>query len=179
MNILRKTRKSNIRISRRRILILIFSLIMTSFAWIAYIKILKADFEAYINSWNISVIVDKNKNGISDENPEAIDEEIEIDFFEIYPGVSEEVMYIFVKNDGEVPSTITYEITDVKFLGEDYSIQEDAEQYRQDNPGALCIQDYEFVGDNTTSVYGDLYGDVPIIFSKMAFNTGKISTSRL
>ena len=160
MNILRKTRKSNIKISRRRILLLIFSLIMTSFAWIAYIKILKTDFEAHINSWDISVVVDKNKNGVADEQAETIEEAIEINFLEMYPSIDQEIMNVFIKNNGEVPATITYEVTDVKLLGQEYSIQEDAEKYRNENPGALCLQNYNFVGDNTSSIYGELYGDI-------------------
>lgn len=160
MNILRKTRKSNIKISRRRILLLIFSLIMTSFAWIAYIKILKNNFEVHINSWDISVVVDKNGNGIADEEAEAIEEAIEISFLDMYPGIDQEIMHIFIKNNGEVPSTITYEVLDVKLLGEEYSIQEDAEKYRSDNQGALCLQNYNFIGDNTQSIYGDLYGNI-------------------
>lgn len=163
MNILRKTRKSNIKISRRRLILLIFSLIMTSFAWIAYFKVLKTNFEVHINSWNISIFVDENKNGVAEESEEKNkNEAIEVDFLEMYPGMNQEVVDVIIKNNGETPSTIDYIISDIKFLGNEYTIQENAEEYRVNNPDLFCLQKNEIVESGGICTYNLI--DEPEIF---------------
>ena len=65
MNILRKSRKSTIKLDKRKVVLLIFTLIMTTFAWITYSKILLPNLKLHINSWNISIYVDNNKKGVA------------------------------------------------------------------------------------------------------------------
>lgn len=175
MNILRKTRKSNIKISRRRLVLLIFSLIMTSFAWIAYFKILQTNFEVHINSWNISIFVDENKNGVAEESEEKDkDAAIEIDFLELYPGMNQEVMDVIIKNNGETPSTIDYIISDIKFLGNDYTIQENAEEYRANNPDLFCLQKNEYVDSGGIITYDLINESLIFPFKFIIEHTGNI-----
>ena len=67
MNILRKSRKSTIKLDKRKVVLLIFTLIMTTFAWITYSKILLPTLKLHINSWNLAIYVDNNKNGVAEE----------------------------------------------------------------------------------------------------------------
>lgn len=144
MNILRKTRKSNIKISRRRLVLLIFTLIMASFAWIAYFRILKTNFEVHINSWNISLFIDKNQNGVAEQDEEQDkDEVIEVDFLEMYPGMNQEVVDVIIKNNGETLSTIDYIISDIKFLGDDYALVDDINAALAENPNGFFLKNNE------------------------------------
>ena len=151
MNILRKSRKSTIKLDKRKVVLLIFTLIMTTFAWITYSKILLPTLKLHINSWNISIYVDDNKNGVAEEG-ELADKTapIVIQPFEVYPGMNKDVMDVIIKNNGETPSDIAYIISDIKFLGNTYSIQDDASAYRTTNPGAFCLQ------KNTYEDYGGI-----------------------
>ena len=152
MNILRKSRKSTFKLDKRKIVLLIFTLIMTTFAWITYSKVLLPTLKLHINSWNISIYVDNNKNGVAedDEMVEDKNSPIVIQPFEVYPGMNQDIMDVIIKNNGETPSDIAYIISDVKFLGNTYSIQEDAAAYRTTNPGAFCLQ------KNTYEDYGGI-----------------------
>lgn len=154
MNILRKSRKSSIKLDKRKVMLLIFTLIMTTFAWITYSKILLPNLKLHINSWNISIYVDSNKNGVAEDGEliENKDATITIQPFEIYPGMNQSVMDVIIKNNGETPSDIAYVISNIKILGEDYSIQEDAATYRANNSNAHCLQKntYETYGGITT-----------------------------
>ena len=101
MNILRKSRKSTIKLDKRKVVLLIFTLIMTTFAWITYSKILLPNLKLHINSWNISIYVDENKNGVAEEG-EVADKTapIVIQPFEVYPGMNKDVMDVIIKNNG-------------------------------------------------------------------------------
>ena len=152
MNILRKSRKSTFKLDKRKIVLLIFTLIMTTFAWITYSKVLLPTLKLHINSWNISIYVDNNKNGVAedDEMVEDKNSPIVIQPFEVYPGMNKDIMDVIIKNNGETPSDIAYIISDVKFLGNTYSIQDDAAAYRTSNPGSYCLQ------KNTYEDYGGI-----------------------
>lgn len=152
MNILRKSRKSTIKLDKRKVVLLIFTLIMTTFAWITYSKILLPTLKLHINSWNLSIYVDNNGNGVAEETEMVEDKNapIVIQPFEVYPGMNKDVMDVIIKNNGETPSEIAYIISDVKFLGKDYSIQDDAATYRINNPTLSCLQ------KNTYENYGGI-----------------------
>lgn len=151
MNILRKSRKSRIKLDKRRVVLLIFTLIMTTFAWITYSKILLPNLKIHINSWNISIYVDNNQNGVAEESEKVNNNDlINIQPFEIYPGMNQDVMDVIIKNNGETPSEIAYIISDISFLNKTYSIQDDAATYRANNPGSYCLQ------KNTYEDYGGI-----------------------
>lgn len=125
MNLLRKTRKSKIKISKKRCVLVILSLIMVVFAWSAYYSIINPTMNLHINSWNISIYVDENKNKVAEESEERNkNSAIEVNFLEMYPGMNQEVMDVIIKNNGETPSEINYTISDVSILGNTYKLQE-------------------------------------------------------
>ena len=141
MGILRKIRKSNIKITKKRIVLLIFTLIMATFAWIAYYKILSPTFQMHINAWNISIFVDENQNGVAEPAEERDKTSaIEVNFLEMYPDMNQEKVDIIIQNNGDTPAIFTYELSDVAFLGESYLVVDDAEQSRLDDPDGKYIQ---------------------------------------
>lgn len=141
MGILRKIRKSNIKITKKRIVLLIFTLIMATFAWIAYYKILSPTFQMHINAWNISIFVDENQNGVAEPAEERDKTSaIEVNFLEMYPDMNQEKVDIIIQNNGDTPAIFTYELSDVAFLGESYTVVDDAEQSRLENPDGKFIQ---------------------------------------
>lgn len=134
MNILRKSRKSLNRISKKRLLLVIFSLIMTSFAWIAYSKILSPSLDVHIASWNVKFFVDSNKNMVAEDfeeqtaskdNPDATGRTVEVAINTLYPGMDEDIIDVIIRNDGEVPSGITYGINNITMLGQSYELGTD------------------------------------------------------
>lgn len=62
MNILRKSRKSKNKKKLNKFVILIFSLVMTTFAWFAYTKILEPTLKMHILSWNIEYSIAGEKS---------------------------------------------------------------------------------------------------------------------
>lgn len=141
MGILRKIRKSNVKITKKRIVLVIFTLIMATFAWIAYYKILSPTFQMHINAWNLSIFVDENQNGVAEPAEEREKTSaIEVNFLEMYPDMNQEKVDIIIQNNGDTPAIFTYELSDVSFLGDPYEVVDDAEQSRLDNPDKKYIQ---------------------------------------
>lgn len=147
MNILRKSRKSRFKLDKRRFMLLIFTLIMTTFAWITYSKVLLPNLKLHINSWNLAIYVDSNKNGVAEED-EVVEDKlapIVIEPFEVYPGMNQEVIEVLIKNNGEIPSVIGYDIlgAEVNFLGNTYSVVENAAEERVNHPENYYLQENE------------------------------------
>lgn len=142
MNILRKSRKSTIKLDKRKVVLLIFTLIMTTFAWITYSKILLPTLKLHINSWNLAIYVDNNKNGVAEETEMVEDKNapIIIQPFEVYPGMNLDIMDVIIKNNGETPSEIAYIISGVKFLGNAYDIKENALELRVSDPNGYYLK---------------------------------------
>ncbi|MBR3614650.1 MAG: hypothetical protein IKL55_05685 [Clostridia bacterium] len=179
MNILRKTRKSNIRISKKRLVLLIFSLIMTSFAWVAYLKVLNTNSEIHINSWNISLFIDKNKNGVAEASEEVKNkaEAIQIDFADMYPDMNEEVVDVIIKNNGETPTTIDYIISDIAFLGDAYKIVDDIDAAKAEageNSENRFIQKNEYVTSGGLVTYEFINDSENFPFKILIENTASI-----
>lgn len=144
MNILRKSRKSRFKLDKRRFMLLIFTLIMTTFAWITYSKVLLPNLKLHINSWNIEVFVDSNKNGVAEDDEKVADKSapIVIQPFEVYPGMNQDVIEVLIKNNGEIPSIIGYDMLGIQvdILGETYTVVENAAAERTANPGNNYLQ---------------------------------------
>lgn len=126
-------------------MLLIFTLIMTTFAWITYSKVLLPNLKLHINSWNIAIYVDSNKNGVADEEEADKSAPIVIEPFEVYPGMNQEVIEVLIKNNGEIPSIIGYDIlgAEVEFLGKPYKVVENAAEERVNHPENYYLQENE------------------------------------
>ena len=69
MNVLRKHRKSNKKIKIKKYVLFIFSLIMTTFAWLAYSKVLNTHLNIHVAAWDMEYYIgDEKKENIVDRN---------------------------------------------------------------------------------------------------------------
>jgi len=112
MNILRWRRKSKKKIKFKTIVLFVFSLIMTTFAWFAYSKVLNPTLNIHISAWDIQYFIDN----VEKENP------IGIEIPTLYPSMPEQIIKIDIINNGERLVDIDYYLQTVKILGETYQL---------------------------------------------------------
>lgn len=123
MNILRKRRKSKNKLKLNKFMIVIFSLVMTTFAWFAYTKILEPTLKIHISSWNIEYSIAGQKKS----NP------IGIEFSTLYPTMPEQTVTIDIKNKGETLVDIDYEVKAVTIAGITFELVEEGKTNTTDN----------------------------------------------
>lgn len=114
MNLLRLKRKNKKKIGIKRFLLVICSMIMSSFAWFAFSKVLNTTFSGHMVSWDI---IFKKDGGVI-TNTESID----FSFSNLYPGVTDKIT-VDVENNGESTAELVYVIKSITFLGKTYSIK--------------------------------------------------------
>jgi len=107
MNILRWKRKSKKKIKLKTIVLVIFSLIMTTFAWFAYSKVLNTSLNIHMISWDMEYYIGTEKQ----TNP------IGIDIDTLYPAMPEYIEIIDIKNNGEALVDIEYYVESVTIAG--------------------------------------------------------------
>ena len=112
MNILRKHRKSKKKNKLKKYILFIFSLIMTTFAWFAYSKVLNTHLNMHVAAWDMEYYIGEEKK----ENP------IGIDFSALYPQMPEQVIKIDIKNNGEALVDIDYHISAISIAGVSYEL---------------------------------------------------------
>ena len=122
-NILRKRRKSNQKNQSRKFLIVIFTLIMTTFAWFAYTKILNPSLNIHVAAWDMEYYIDGEKK----ENP------IGIDFPTLYPQMEDQVVTVDILNNGEALVDLSYRIQAISIVGVSYELVTDGEQPTTEN----------------------------------------------
>lgn len=123
MNILRKRRKSRSKKKLNKFMIVIFSLIMTTFAWFAYTKILDTTLKMHISSWDIEYYIAGQKKS----NP------IGIEVSTLYPTMPEQTVTIDIKNNGETMVDIEYEVKAVTIAGITFELVEEGKTNTTDN----------------------------------------------
>ena len=151
--------KSDIKI--KTILLLLFTLIMNTYAWFIYISRVSMDMEMHIKSWNFELYT-----GEQEENFTFAVEEI-------YPGMPDASKVITANNMGETAASLTCEVTSVKILDETFQVGKDytAEDgstfnYTSDDLLDKITNDYpfkiqifingeEFTGDETVLTQGN------------------------
>ena len=123
MNILRWKRKSKNKISPKRFILLIFSLIMTTFAWFAYTKVINPTLNMHVASWDIEYYIgaDKKTNPIGIEIPT------------LYPTMEEQTIIVDIYNNGETLIDLFYQIEAVSIIGTTYEIVQPGETNTQEN----------------------------------------------
>lgn len=123
MNILRKHRKSKKKNKLKKYILFIFSLIMTTFAWFAYSKVLNTHLNMHVAAWDMEYYIEDEKK----ENP------IGIDISALYPQMPEQVIKIDIKNNGEALVDIDYHISAISIAGVSYELVSDGEQNTTEN----------------------------------------------
>lgn len=112
MNILRMRRKSNRKISWKRYLLFVFTLIMTTFAWFAYSKVLNTTLNIHVASWNMRYYIE----GVEKTNP------IGIEIPTLYPTMEDQVIQIDIKNNGEALADLDYHVSEITIAGVTYEL---------------------------------------------------------
>ena len=122
-NILRWHRKSNQKNKFRKSLLLIFTLIMTTFAWFAYTKILNPSLNIHVAAWDMEYYIGDEKK----ENP------IGIEFPTLYPQMEDQVVTVDILNNGEALVDLSYRIQEISIVGVTYELLKDGEQPTTEN----------------------------------------------
>ena len=122
-NILRKHRKSNEKNKFRKSLLLIFTLILTTFAWFAYTKILNPSLNIHVAAWDMEYYI----NGEKKENP------IGIEFPSLYPQMEDQIVTVDILNNGEALVDLSYHIQEISIVGVSYELVTDGEQPTAEN----------------------------------------------
>lgn len=140
MNILRKRRKSNKKNRLRKYILIVFTLIMTTFAWLAYSKVLNPHLNIHVAAWDMEYYIGDEKK----ENP------IGIDIPALYPQMPEQVIKIDIKNNGEALVDLDYHIESISIAGVSYELVKEGEQNTTEN--YINIADPTLETDEETGV---------------------------
>ena len=113
-NLLRKHRKSNQNKKNkfRKYLLVIFALIMTTFAWLAYSKVLNNHLNIHVAAWDMEYYIGDEKK----ENP------IEIEFPTLYPQMQEQTVTVDILNKGEALVDLSYNVQAISIAGVSYEL---------------------------------------------------------
>lgn len=100
------------KIRRRTLFFLALALISNAFAWFIYSNKVSNSITASVKSWRITFAQD----GTDLEN------NVTFNVSSIYPGMTNHVDSVEIKNSGEMPANIRYELRSVKIFNQTYSI---------------------------------------------------------
>ena len=112
MNILRWRRKSKKKIKFKTLLLFACSLIMTTFAWFAYAKVLSPTLNIHMSSWDMKYYI----GGQEKTNP------IAIQIPTLYPAMPEQSVTVNIENNGETLVDIDYQISSLTIAGTTYEL---------------------------------------------------------
>lgn len=138
MNILRWKRKSKRKIRFKTFILVIFSLIMTTFAWFAYSKVLNSSLNIHVASWDMEYYI----GSVEQTNP------IGISIPTMYPTMDEYSVTIDIKNNGEKKVDIEYEVKSVTIAGISFELIQEGETNTSGN--YIILTPASFVTDTTT-----------------------------
>lgn len=107
------------RIRKRTLFFLAIALIANSFAWFIYTNKVSNSITTGVRSWKITF----------DQDGHDLEEDLEFNFDDIYPGIAPQVKTIDITNNGEMTAYISYHIESVQifddlFTSEDHSQEE-------------------------------------------------------
>lgn len=124
-NLLRKHRKSNQNKKDRfrKYVLVIFALIMTTFAWLAYSKVLNTHLNIHVAAWDMEYYIGDEKK----ENP------IGIEFPTLYPQMPEQTITVDILNNGEALVDLSYNIQAISIAGVSYEVVHDGKQPSTEN----------------------------------------------
>lgn len=123
MNILRWNRKTKKKIKLSKFILVIFSLVMTTFAWFAYSKILNTSLRMHVAAWDMEYYIGSEKQ----TNP------IGIEIQTLYPTMPEQTVTIDIKNNGEKLVDIQHQIKSIIIAGVSYELIKEGETNTTEN----------------------------------------------
>lgn len=118
MNVLRKRRKSKNKLNAHKFILIIFFLMMTTFAWFTYYKVLNVKLDIHMASWDVQFLID----GVALE-----DNLIEIEVPNLYPAMEDLVYEVKVKNNGETTIDLSYYVEQLIIIGNTYDILQEGD----------------------------------------------------
>lgn len=140
MNILRWRRKSKKKIKPKTLLLFIFSLIMTTFAWFAYSEVLNSHLNIHVAAWDMEYFIDD----VEYTNP------IGINIATLYPTMPEDVITIDIKNNGEALVDIDYHVESITIAGVEYELRTESVDAGEGESGGESGAEAQAEGEETT-----------------------------
>ena len=122
-NILRQHRKSKGKKKAKKYILFIFTLIMTTFAWFAYSKVLNSQLNMHVAAWDMEYFIGEEKK----ENP------IGIEFPTLYPHMPEQTVTVDILNNGEALVDLSYSIQAISIAGVSYELVPEGKQPTTEN----------------------------------------------
>lgn len=127
MNILRRRRKSKKKLKLKTFILFIFSLVMTTFAWFAYSKILDPTLNIHVASWNMKYYIGTGENRQQLTNPLGI--EIPI----LYPAMDEQTVTVYIENNGDTLVDIEHQVKSLTIAGISFEIVQEGRNPTTEN----------------------------------------------
>lgn len=100
------------RIRKRTLFFLIIALMANTFAWFIYSNKVSNSITTGVKSWKITF----------DQDGQTLEQNVEFNFDDIYPGVSDQEKSIDITNDGEMKAYISYKVESIQIFDEVYTI---------------------------------------------------------
>lgn len=110
-NTIKKLKRS---LRLKLIFVIAIFLSFNTFAWFIYSSKVENSITAHVRAWRIEFEAGENGNF----------EYINFDIENIYPGMPNYSNFINIVNQGETIAHITFEITSVRILDEEYNVEE-------------------------------------------------------
>lgn len=98
----------------KTLLFLFLALAANTYAWFIYNRVVSANLEAHVKSWQVTI------DG-------AIDENITFEIDDLYPGMPEYSDEVTLTNDGEMDATVSFQIYSIRVMDETYTVGENGE----------------------------------------------------
>ena len=118
------------RIRKRTLFFLVIALIANSFAWFIYTNKVSNSITTGVRSWKITF----------DQDGQDLEENVEFNFDDIYPGIDTQVKQIDITNNGELTAYISYQIESIQIFDETYT----KENYTQEQLINILNNNYPF-----------------------------------
>ena len=118
------------RIRKRTLFFLVIALIANSFAWFIYTNKVSNSITTGVRSWKITF----------DQDGQDLEENVEFNFDDIYPGIDTQVKQIDITNNGEMTAYISYQIESIQIFDETYT----KEKYTQEQLINILNNNYPF-----------------------------------
>ena len=93
----------------KTLLLLFLALAANTYAWFIYNRVVSANLEAHVKSWQVTI------DG-------AVNENITFEIDDLYPGMPEYSDEVTLTNDGEMDANVTFTINSIRIMDETYTV---------------------------------------------------------
>ena len=93
----------------KTLLFLFIALAANTYAWFIYNRVVSANLEAHIKSWQVTI------DGAMDEN-------LTFEIDDLYPGMPEYSDEVTLTNEGEMDATVSFQIHSIRILNDTYTV---------------------------------------------------------